>query len=242
MAIAVFGDIHGNLEALEAILRDIKRNRKIKRVYFLGDAIMFGPDSSACLKLLAKSKVICVAGNQEQRVVRYDRSAKTRTYASNEHIEYVFSTLDKQDLNFIRSMPIEQKINYKGFSVCFTHYSHDEFGAVREEHDDFAESRLQALFAYTKCNVVFFGHLHARKLIIDETGDSFICNGASGCVGGDKTFYTYFDVNTSMGQDTNFDIYRINVKFNRKKFDEKMRAAPLPGKEVYSKFCFNLPL
>ena len=47
MAIAVFGDIHGNLEALEAILKDIKKNRKIKETYFLGDAIVFGPDNSA---------------------------------------------------------------------------------------------------------------------------------------------------------------------------------------------------
>ncbi|MDR0384131.1 MAG: metallophosphoesterase family protein [Christensenellaceae bacterium] len=239
MAIAVFGDIHGNLEALEAILRHIKRNRKIKKTFFLGDAIMFGPDSSACLKLLKKSKVECLAGNHEQRVSRYDKSAETRTYADAEHIEYVFKTLTRDDLNFIRLMPIEQKIHYKGFDICFTHYSHDKAGTLREETDEFSELKLKNLFSYTKCNVVFFGHLHARKLIIDEQGDSFICNGSSGCVHGEHTFYTYFDVNETMGDDPNFDIYKVNIKFNRKRFVEKMEKTPLPGKEVYAKFCFG---
>jgi predicted phosphodiesterase len=240
MAIAIFGDIHGNLEALEAILKHIKRNHKIKKTYFLGDAIMFGPDSSACLKLLAKSNVVCVAGNHEQRVVRYDKSATTRTYANDEHIKYVFNSLDKSDLNFIRTMPIEEKIRYKGFDICMTHYSHDETGTLRDEMDEFSELKLKKLFSYTKCNVVFFGHLHARKLIIDEQGDSFICNGSSGCVHGEHTFYTYFDVNETMGDDPNFDIYRVNMKFNRTKFVEKMEKTPLPGKEVYGKFCFGI--
>jgi predicted phosphodiesterase len=240
MAIAVFGDIHGNLEALEAILKHIKKNRKIKKTFFLGDAITFGPDSSACLKLLKQHRVNCVMGNHEQRMIKYDNSIKASTYANNEHIEYVFNSLDKDDLDFIRTMPLEEKIKYKGFTVCFTHYSHDASGAVREEHDEFSEKNLQKFFAYTKSNVVFFGHLHARKFIIDEAGDSYILNGPSGCVKGNETFYTYFDINRSMGDDPNFDIYRVNIKFNRNKFLEKLRNTPIPQKEEYMKFCYGI--
>ena len=64
MAIAIFADIHGNLEALEAILKDIHKRRRIKQIYFLGDAITFGPNSSECLKLLEKHKVKCIVGNR----------------------------------------------------------------------------------------------------------------------------------------------------------------------------------
>jgi predicted phosphodiesterase len=242
MAIAVFGDIHGNLEALEAILKHIKKHKKIKHIYFLGDAITFGPDSSACLKLLAKEKVLCVLGNHEQRMVKYDNSATARTYAEKEHIEYIFNSLGKDDLEFIRSMPLERKTNYKGFKICFTHYSHDDKGKVREEHDDFSEYNMHKLFSYEDCNVVFFGHLHSRKIIIDAEKNSYILNGASGCVKGTNTFYTYFDINTSMGDDPNFDIYRVDIKFNRKKFEQKLRAAPLPGKEKYAPYCFGINL
>jgi predicted phosphodiesterase len=240
MAIAVFGDIHGNLEALEAIIKHIKKNRKIKQIYFLGDAITFGSDSSACLKLLKANSVRCVLGNHEQRMVRYDESITTKTYLNSEHIEYVFNSLDQDDLNFIRTMKLEEIINYKGFKVAFTHYAHSPTGVVREERDEFSERNLTKLFAYLNADVVFFGHIHTRKVIIDESGRSYICNGPSGCVKGHKTYYTYFDVNRNMGDDPNFDIYRIDINFNRRKFIDKLEASSMPQKNEYMKFCYGV--
>lgn len=242
MAIAVFSDIHGNLEALEAILKHIKKNRKIKQAYFLGDAITFGPDSSACLKLLAQSNVICVVGNHEQRVVRYDKSVSTMTYAGIKHMEYVFHSLDNDDLRFIKTMANEQKINYKGFNVLFTHYSLDENGVVRDDYEEMTEGQLNKLFGDKNCDVVFFGHIHHRKVIINECGKSYICVGSSGCVKCNKTFYTYFDIEKNMGEDPNYDIYRVNIKYNRKRFEEKMIAQPIPEKIQFGKHCFGLEL
>lgn len=242
MAIAVFGDIHGNLEALEAILRHIKKNRKIKHAYYLGDAITFGADSSACLKLLSKhrDKVTCVVGNHEQRMVRYDKAASTMTYASAKHLEYVYHSLDNEDLRFIKTMHNEVKINYKGFNVLFTHYALDKDGVVRDDYDEWSEAHLHKLFGDKKSDVVFFGHIHSRKIIIDDLGKSYVCNGSSGCVKGEYTFYTYFDVVDNMGADKNLDIYRVNVRFNRRDFEKKMRTQAIPEKENYAKFCFGI--
>jgi len=240
MAFAVFSDIHGNLEALEAIIKHAQKKR-IKDLYFLGDAITFGPDSSACLKLLQKHNVKCVLGNHEQRVVRYDKSIKTMTYATLEHMNYVFNQLDRDDLRFIKTMPVNIKINYQGFNILFTHYAHDSHGVIRDDYEEFTESRLNKLFGEHKCDVVFFGHIHSRKIIIDEAGKSFICNGASGCVKTDKTFYTHFDIHREDG-DANFDFYRVTVPFNRKKFEEKMRTIPMPDKKEYAPITFGLEI
>ena len=238
MAFAVFSDIHGNLEALDAIIKHAKKNRKIKQLYFVGDAITFGADSSECLKLLKKHDVQCVVGNHEQRIVRYDKAVKTMTYASAVHMQYIFSNLDKEDLRFIKHMPLEIKICYRGVNILFTHYSHDSEGVIRDDYEEFTEPRLNKMFADKKCDIIFFGHIHKRKIIIDETGKSYVCLGSSGCVKNDKTFYTFFEVNEEKG-DRNFDFYRVNVPFNRKKFDEKMSREPLPDKEKYAPFCFG---
>ena len=149
MAIAVFGDIHGNLEALEAILKDIKRNRKITDVYYLGDAIVFGPDSAACLRLLKKHKVHCVLGNHEQRVTKYDESATALTFADKALIEATFATLSREDLAFISQMPLEIKINYKGTNVLFTHYCHDEHNKVIDTQLEFTEKDLHKYFKHS---------------------------------------------------------------------------------------------
>lgn len=240
MAIAVFGDIHGNLEALEAILKDIKRNRKITDTYYLGDAIVFGPDSAACLRLLKKHKVKCVLGNHEQRITKYDESATAQTYANKDLIETTFETLDREDLAFISQMPLEIKINYKGANILFTHYCHDEHGKVLDTQLEFNEKDLQKSFKDKKINVVFFGHLHKRKILIDEERRSYILQGSSGCVKTDKTFYTLFDIVDNYGDGDNFEIYRVDVKYNRKKFVAKMQAADLPDKEVFAPHCFGI--
>lgn len=240
MAIAVFGDIHGNLEALEAILKDIKRNRKITDIYYLGDAIVFGPDSAGCLRLLRKHNVKCVLGNHEQRITKYDESATAQTYANKDLIETTFATLDRDDLAYIAKMPLERKITYKGFNILFTHYCHDENGKVIDTQLEFNEKDLRKYFKNKKCDVVFFGHLHKRKILIDEEKHSYVLQGSSGCVKADNTFYTLFDVVDNYGIDDNFNIYRVDVKFNRKKFVAKMQTANLPGKEVFAPFCFGI--
>jgi len=243
VAIAVFSDIYGNLEALEAIIKHAKKNRKIKQIYCLGDSIVFGPDSSACLKLLKKYDIKCVVGNHEQRVVRYDKAAsKTRTYANAEHLKYIFASLDAEDLRFIKSLLVQIKINYKDVNIWFTHYYHNADGLVRDYYEEFTEDLLKEVFTDSKCDVVFFGHIRKRKIIIDEAGKSFVCCGSSGLVKGDKTFYTYFDISDDDNEARNFDIYRINVPFNRKRFEEKLNKEPLPMKEVYAEPCFGVKL
>jgi len=48
MNIAIFSDIHGNADALEVILKDIKK-QKFDSVIFLGDAIGIGAESKNVL-------------------------------------------------------------------------------------------------------------------------------------------------------------------------------------------------
>ena len=239
MGIAVFGDIHGNLEALEAILKDIKkRRRKISAAYFLGDAITFGPDSSECLKLLQKYNVNCVVGNHEQRVVRYDKSVGEMSYAGIKHMEYIYHQLDNDDLRFIKSLPRDIKIDFKNHKLYFIHYSHDFNGVVKDDFEVFSEAVLDTLFEGTDVDVVFFGHVHQRKLLINGSGRSYFCLGSSGCVKGNKTFYTYFDIGSTAAD--NYDIYRIDVKFNRARFVKKMLRAPIPEKIRFAKKFFDI--
>jgi len=241
MAFAVFGDIHGNLEALEAILKDIRKKRKkIQQTFFLGDAITFGPDSSACLKLLQKHNVRCVIGNHEQRIIRYDKSISEMNYAGIKHMEYVYNQLDNDDIRFIKSMPNEITFDYHGRRFFFTHYSHDFNGVVKEDLDAFSEVLLDKLFHGSDVDAVFFGHVHMRKLLINPAGRSYFCLGSSGCVKGDTTFYTYVDVGGTVKD--NYDLYRIDVKYNRKKFVQKMIREPIPEKIKFAKKFWGIDL
>jgi len=243
MAIAVFADIHGNLEALEAILKHIKKQRKIKQVYFLGDAVTFGPDSSKCLKLLQKSGVQCVVGNHEQRLIRYDKSVARMTFGGVKHMEYIFHSLDNEDIRYIKSMPLERTLEYKGHKLYFAHYSHDENGIVHEDFDCFREDLLDRMFQRKDFDAVFFGHQHVRKIYIREGHKSFFCLGSSGLTKDEWTRYTYFDIDDNKWDNfDNYNVYLVKLKYDRKKFEQKMREQPIPEKALFAKKFFNLDL
>ena len=239
MAIAVFTDIHGNLEALEAILADIKKKR-IKQIFFLGDAVCFGSDSSACLKLLAKHNVQCVVGNNEQRLFRYDKSIANMTFGGRKHAEYIYHSLDNDDIRFIKSMPLSRSLDYKGYRLHFCHYGHDDAGVVREDMDVFNEAELDKMFGKVDADVVFFGHLHVRKIYIRPYEKSYFMLASSGLRSNDTTYYTYFDVGGVIKD--NYDIHRIKVTYDRKKFEQKMRERDIPEKALFGRKFFGLEL
>ena len=45
---AIISDIHGNLEALQAVLADIK-SQGISEIYCLGDVVGYGPNPRECI-------------------------------------------------------------------------------------------------------------------------------------------------------------------------------------------------
>jgi diadenosine tetraphosphatase ApaH/serine/threonine PP2A family protein phosphatase len=67
--IAVISDIHSNLEALIAVLEDIK-SRDIEKILVLGDVIGYGPNPKECLELINDlNPEVTLMGNHEHALV-----------------------------------------------------------------------------------------------------------------------------------------------------------------------------
>ncbi|MHC5112749.1 MAG: metallophosphoesterase family protein [Planctomycetota bacterium] len=64
---AVVSDIHGNLEALETALADIKR-RSISRICCLGDIVGYGASPKECLDCIIEHCEIALCGNHDHAV------------------------------------------------------------------------------------------------------------------------------------------------------------------------------
>jgi predicted phosphodiesterase len=61
---AVISDIHSNLEALQAVLKDI-REQGVNEVICLGDVVGYGPNPSECIDLIMEQSK-CILGNHDQ--------------------------------------------------------------------------------------------------------------------------------------------------------------------------------
>jgi protein phosphatase len=67
--IAIISDLHGNIPALEAVLRDIKR-RNILRIFCLGDLVGKGPHSEKVVDICRDVCDVTIKGNWDDYILR----------------------------------------------------------------------------------------------------------------------------------------------------------------------------
>jgi len=67
MRYLLISDIHANLAAFEAVLKDAQG--KYDKVWCLGDMVGYGPDPNECVELLLTLDHICIAGNHDWAVL-----------------------------------------------------------------------------------------------------------------------------------------------------------------------------
>lgn len=65
--LALLGDIHGNLTALEKVLSELERE-KIKNIYCTGDIVGYGPRPNEVIECIKGRKIISVMGNHDEAV------------------------------------------------------------------------------------------------------------------------------------------------------------------------------
>jgi diadenosine tetraphosphatase ApaH/serine/threonine PP2A family protein phosphatase len=67
MRTAVLSDIHGNLDALQAVMRDVARQDP-DRLVVLGDTVNYGAHPRECLDLVTREADIVLVGNHEEEL------------------------------------------------------------------------------------------------------------------------------------------------------------------------------
>lgn len=87
---ALISDIHGNLEALQAVLADIEQ-RGISRIFCLGDVVGYGASPRECLDLVDERTERCLCGNHDMAVfyeaANFNVSAERACYWTRQLLE-----------------------------------------------------------------------------------------------------------------------------------------------------------
>src|ERR1035438_1767855 len=65
MKFAIIADIHGNLEAFQVVLEDIKA-QKCTHYACLGDVVGYNANPKECLDIVRKMNIPCVKGNHDE--------------------------------------------------------------------------------------------------------------------------------------------------------------------------------
>lgn len=168
--IAVISDVHGNLEALEAVLAQIDA-LGIETIYSLGDVVGYGPDPEACVRLVAERCCLRLAGNHEYGVLHADHPEFRFNATAEIALEWTRRRLqDAGLLDWIAGLPSSHQLG----ELLFVHGTvRDPLGAYLLESDGSGLSAFDAVAEslasdFTSFRICFVGHNHRPFLATSE--------------------------------------------------------------------------
>jgi len=232
---AVISDIHGNLEALEAVLEDVPDG--VEEIYCLGDVIGYGASPNECCESVRSYEMPVISGNHDLAVTDLSTDLAWFNPVAAAAIQWTRDQLTPDNAEFLRTRPRMLQSE----ETLFVHGSvrdPDEYilnGAVAREN-------LAVLTAdYPNVQVCFFGHTHVKSVVPSPDGPSsgshdtldlssggpYLVNpGSVGQPRDGDTFASYILAENT--QDETRIAYRF-VEYDVEKAQGKIRAAGLPG-------------
>jgi len=230
---AVISDIHGNLEALNAVLKDIKK-RRVDVIVCLGDVVGYYPDPVRCIELVKSHCTHCVAGNHDFAAIGMTNT-NTFTYYALAAIEWTRECLTESDKRYLKALPL----TFECDDLFFTHASPADppkFSYVFPDNEDSIFNAFESL----KRRINFIGHTHWPFILMKEEQGIVLHPGSSVEI---RENCSYLINVGSVGQPRDYDnrscyvlydtkkrtISQRRVKYNYKITQKKIRENNLPS-------------
>lgn len=104
MRIAILSDIHGNLEALEAVLADIE-GTGTGLLWSLGDIVGYGPSPAECVEIVRSRAAVSLRGNHDAAVTGSTPIDYFNAFARSA-LEWTVTRLDAAQSGYLSALPI----------------------------------------------------------------------------------------------------------------------------------------
>jgi len=164
--LALISDVHGNLEALEAVLRDIDRADPGARLVCAGDIVGYGPDPEACIDRLRERQALCVMGNHEEMMLGR-RDFSRCVYAGIVAAVWTRAHVTASARAFLEGLPGRLEAA-PGVVVCHGDLeSADTYGSTPERA---AEAMAQLGNFRPHAGILVSGHTHHAALFTPSRG------------------------------------------------------------------------
>lgn len=181
--VAVLGDIHGNEIALEAALTDVVRQRP-DIIAITGDLVLHGPRPGGVISRLqdleSTAGAIVIQGNTDIAVADFDYSAAFPWLdevpaAHRAAAEWAHDALDGDQIDWLRRLPAERRIDLGDHMVLICHASpgSQTSGLAVDLDPSITVERVTR----TDARVICCGHTHVAE--VRELGRKLICNPGS---------------------------------------------------------------
>lgn len=165
MKIAIISDIHGNIDALESVLEDI-RQEGCSKIFCLGDIAMAGPapkETISRIHALMQSKdFYIIQGNTDKMLSvfsfdTYNSVLKTNAVMGSSYMADS-KYLDEDEKKFLASLPEKLEIELFGIKILLVH------GSPRKNNENIFPNlkieEVEEMIKDTDADIIFCGHTH----------------------------------------------------------------------------------
>ena len=262
MKIAIISDIHGNTEALNAVLKDIE-TQKADKIFICGDLAMAGPEPvetvDVIIELTKQKDVAIILGNTDEMIIKSHEKADEYTPADETmaaSLKYTQKLLRPDQIEFLKTLPIRHKEKIGQLEILLVHGSPRKIS--ENISPDLNEQILKEMLSGTDEDIIFCGHTHLPVIykidkqsgrVIKENDEFSTLTDHSyqiivnvGSVGRPFTqkpdacyaILDYFDLNSPT-----FNIFHKFVKYDKETTEKKLKTLPFAGSEKLAQVILN---
>lgn len=165
---AIISDIHSNLEALQAVLKDIEANN-IREIYCLGDIIGYGPNPRECVDLVMSCNVVLL-GNHDQGAMfdpeGFNPSAERAIFWTRSQLEL---PNEKREIRERRwDFLAERPRTHRDDGYLFVHGSaRNPLNEYVFPEDIYNQRKMERIFALVE-RYCFQGHTHVPGIFTEN--------------------------------------------------------------------------
>lgn len=156
MRYGLISDIHGNLEALQAVYKEIDK-LGVDEILCLGDVIGYGPDPEKCVELVRERASVILAGNHDHAPIGLVDVTYFNTYAKRA-VEWTTAKISQETRDFLESCPLIHE--YENFIIVHSTPANPSAWEYILSIDDAIEN-----FPHFDKRCCFIGHSHVPVII-----------------------------------------------------------------------------
>lgn len=157
MKYAIFGDIHANLEALQAVMADAEQQGCTDYVC-TGDIVGYASDPNECLRIVREMDCPVVKGNHDEEST-LSTSLEGLNPLAKQAMEWTRAQLNEDEQDFLKNMKLVRQV--ADFTIV--HATLDTPGSWTYVTNKFD---AMASFSYQFTQLCFYGHTHTPRIYV----------------------------------------------------------------------------
>lgn len=158
LRVAIVTDVHGNLQALRAVLDDLKRRGPFDRLIAGGDYCLNGPEPAEAFDLIREHADTLLKGNTDRDIVDGGASDPDLGDKKRASIAWTHEQLGLDRVATLDELAFEERVEPPGGALHVVHANPRNL----DQHifPDMADDDLRQLVGNLDADILVFGHLH----------------------------------------------------------------------------------